>query len=215
MPARHLRHLLDDLEDPFELFPVEEVAGDLAHCVEDAENSRYERLDSYSSVSPKYYADQDVHEIRVIQLLTGSVFVLAQAAIMQTVSIMKRIHELAAEPAWLPSEKFEIMNTAAPIHETSGLSKIAIIDAAANYVKHHYEWPENWVDAKTKTQRSTIDIITTIGLEPDGFHNLETAMQRLGFGADKMKSLPSMLQGWREGLASHVRSQLAKHGTQY
>src|SRR6476646_7492418 len=89
----HMRFLLDRLEDPFEMFPMQSLSRDLARLVDDAEKSRFDRAGPWG-VSPKYHTVEDEHDIEVVQLLIGSGFVLGQAAITQTVSIVKKMHEL-------------------------------------------------------------------------------------------------------------------------
>src|ERR1035438_2103365 len=115
---------------------------------------------------PKYYTVEDEHDIEVAEHFIGSAFVLGQATITQTVSLVKRMHEDAGKPSWIPSEKGKIMDTASPIHVETGLSKIAIINAVANYYKHRYEWWDDWSGPSNRSE--TINIAVQLGLTSTG-----------------------------------------------
>src|SRR5260370_28542819 len=97
-----LHYWLGRLEDPFELFPMQSVARSLAESAKEQEERRFGRSDWYG-VSPKNYTVEDEHDIEVVELLIGSVFVLGQAAITQAVSLVKRMLEVDGEPPWNPA----------------------------------------------------------------------------------------------------------------
>jgi hypothetical protein len=171
--------LLDALEDPFELFPMQSVARELSAIVNKSDQQRFERNGPMGVyVPPMLYSVQDEHDIAVVQLLVGSSFVLGQAAIAQAVSIAVKINELADRPAWLPHGKAALMSTEALVHDGTGLSTIVLIDAVANYVKHHYEWPDDW--AGSSRAQTTIDIVRKLGLEPNDENNLPHAVREFG-----------------------------------
>jgi len=203
--------LLDRLEDPFEMFPMQSVSRNLADLIHRAEESRVERTDPWKSASPKYRTVEDEHDIAVVELLIGSVFVLGQAAITQAVSIVTKICHLAAKPSWLPQGKVALMSAEAATHNKTGLSQIVLIDAVANYFKHHYEWPDDWIGASAK-QQPTIDLVLRLGLSPDGNHNLDTVVLELGMGTRDLTPLAVLVQEWRERLAAYCRDQMNKHG---
>jgi hypothetical protein len=206
----NIRSLLDHLEDPFEMFPMQSVVRSLADVIHAAEKSRFERDDRWKSAAPKYYTVEDEHDISVVGLLIGSAFVLGQAAITQAVSIVTKIYDLAAKPACLPHGKTALMSAEAAKHNKTGLSEIVLIDAVANYFKHHYEWPDDWIGASPK-QQPTIDLVLRLGLSPDGNHNLDTAVRELGMSTRDMTPLPVLVQEWRERLAAYCRDQINKH----
>jgi hypothetical protein len=136
--------------------------------------------------------------------------VLGQAAITQAVSIAAKINDLAERPAWLPQGKAVLMSTEAPVHEGSGLSRIVLIDAVANYFKHHYEWPDEWVGPSRA--QTTIDAVRTLGMEPNNEYNLSRAVQALGMTETDLTPMSATIQVWRQRLATHIRGQLASHG---
>lgn len=115
----------------------------------------------------------------MVELLVGSIFVLGQAAITQAISITNRINrvcEKAGKPPCIPAGKGKIMDIAAPFHKETALSKIAIINAVANYFKHHYEWCDDW--SGPNDSKRTIKIVSELGLTPKGSHNMEHALRR-------------------------------------
>ena len=202
--------LLSTLEDPFNMFPLESVSRQLEGLVVDRDYQISERA-GWWGVSPKYRSVEDEHDLEAVRLLIGSAFVLGQAAITQTVSIVTRFHNLAGDPSWLPNGKTNIMSTEANIHPATGLSEIALIDAVANYFKHHYEWPSDWSGA-AETQQRTIDLVLKLGLIPEVEDNLRVALENLGMSANNMWLMGRIIQEWRERLADSLRKQIQYHG---
>jgi hypothetical protein len=103
------------------------------------------------------------------------------------------------------------MSMEAIIHPATGLSRIALFDAVANYFKHHYEWPSNW-SGPAGAQQRTIDMVLKLGLVPEGEDNLRVALQNLGMNINNMSLMGSEIQEWRERLAKGLRKQLHSHG---
>jgi hypothetical protein len=201
---------IDCPEDPFEMFATQSATRSLGVLVGQREQRRFDRS-GWWGVSPKYYTVEDEHDIEVVEHLIGSAFVLAQATITQAVSIIKRMREDAGSPGWIPRDKWEIMNTAAPPHAETGQSKITIVNVAADYYKHHYEWKdEEWAGPTCKNR--TIATAAAIGLGPSGYHNLEHALSELQIYPDNLVPLAQLVVTWREELADHIRAEGKKHG---
>jgi len=201
---------IDRLEDPFEMFALVHVLGSLGTLADESESSRAERA-GWWGVSPKYYSVQDEHDSEVVEHLIGSAFVLAQTSVTQAVSILKRMHEDARCPVWIPKHKTVVLSTAAPIHAELGISQINIINTAADYYKHRVEWKEEeWVGPTHKNK--TIANAVAIGLGPKGYHNMVNALRELQIHPDNMAPLGSIVGKWRESLADHLRAEGEKHG---
>ena len=132
-------------------------------------------------------------------------------AITQSVAISRRIREIADHPSWLPSGRIEIMELEAPIHIATGLSEVVLVDAVANYFKHHYEWPPDW-SATDRHQRQTIEVVRRLGLSPGASENLYTAVRGLGFTTSELHRLGENLHVWRERLAAFMRREITSHG---
>ena len=201
---------IDRLEDPFEMFAMQSVAFSLGSLIGQQEERRSDRVDGWD-VSSKYYTVEDEDDFEVVEHLIGSAFVLAQVAITQAVSIVKRMHEDAGGPLWIPIGKAEIMRTAAPFHSEIGQSEISIANVAADYYKHRYEWKaEEWAGPTYKNK--TIAAAAAIGLGPTGYHNLEHALRELQIYPDNLAPLAQLVVTWREALADHIRAEGEKHG---
>jgi hypothetical protein len=205
-----ISYLIERLEDPFEMFPMQSVTSSLGGLANKQEQSRFDRAGPWGTPTPKYYTVEDEHDIEVVGHFVGSAFVLGQATITQAVSLVKRMYEDAGKPSWIPSDKGGIMKTAAPIHPKTGLSKITIINAIANYYKHRYEWRDDW--SGPPTSKPTIDIAVQLGLRPKGCHNMENALRELGIYPDNMVPLAQLVVAWREELAEHIRVEGGKNG---
>jgi hypothetical protein len=206
--------LLSRLEDPFEMFPIQSVAARLIDLVRESD----ERIAEHSGwwgVPRKYYSVEQEHHLEMISLLIGSGFVLAQAALTQAAAIAARIRTLTGRPPWLPATRADVLQTAATIHTRARISETVVIDAIANYFKHHYEWPSNWdLQQATKSQQKTIRIVLAVGLEPGNEEsNLQIALGSLGLSStDGMSVLATNIQAWRERLACHLKARLDAHG---
>jgi hypothetical protein len=194
------------MEDPFNLFPLQTVSAQLSKLVDRSESALADRAGWYG-VSSKYRSIEDEHDLEVVQLLAGAAFVLGQAAIVEAISIATKIRELAGDPPWLPRDKSGLMRTAASIHAVTRESKITLINAIANYFKHHYEWPATWTGAPPRQQR-TIDIVRKFGFSPQYEDNIEIALRGFGLAVNDLQPLATTVQSWREGLAEFIRTRL-------
>lgn len=200
-----IRLLIQRLEDPFEMFPMQSVSRYLARTVSDVEEKRLERSDPWGASSP-YPTVEDEHDNEVAQLLIGSVFVLGQAAITQAVSLVKRMHQLAGSSSGIPIAKEDIMALESSIHADTGLNKISLINAVANYFKHRHEWWDDW--SGPESALPTIRAVSQIGLSPTSQHNLEIALRAFDLAPDNMTPLSQLVSEWREKLASHLWARL-------
>ncbi len=203
----HIRFLLDRLEDPFEMFPLQSVSSQLGGLVSESGERQYDRNGPYG-VSDKYRSVEDDHDVAMGQLFIASAFVLGQAAITQAISIVTRVREIAGDPPALPHRKPAIMAIEAPLHHQSGLSKIAIVDAVANYFKHRYEWHDDW--RGPDRAKDTIALVVRLGLKPHDEYNLSRALEYLEISASDMSPMTHLIQEWRERLAGYYRTALGE-----
>ena len=208
--ATSLKYLLENLEDPFCFFPVESVSRSLRQLVEDADEAVLLRMGP-SGVARKYWdvPTELLHEER--GLLIGAGFVLGQAMITQSLSIIKKIRVLAPTTTALPNEKAQILAFHASIDRKSGISHPCIVDLAANYFKHYPEWPEGWITpAGSSLQARTIEGCITIGMSPNSevTDNMFTALHRLGSSDGGAEAIQACIKSWREKLARHLYAAL-------
>lgn len=199
-----LDYWLDRIEDPFETFSMQEVIRSFGKLAEESEQSRFDRAGPWGTPSPKYYSVEDEHNIEVVEHLIGVAFVLGQATITQAVSLVKRMHREANAPDWIPFKKDDIINAASPIHTESGLGKITIVDAVADYYKHRDEWTDqDWAGPDIKNR--TILKAVSLGLGQKGHHNMERALRQLDVFVSDMSPLADLVVKWRSDLAQQIR----------
>ena len=83
------------------------------------------------------------------------------------------------------------------------------VGAAANFYKHRYEWPADWVAPATSQQGRTINLVRSIGMAPcnDLADNLLSAVHVIMAPSDG--GLPDfsrrIVEDWRTRLAAHLR----------
>lgn len=204
--------LLSNLEDPFEIFPLQGVSETLAQSVAASQEALYSNMGPWG-VSRKYWTVKEEHLQAEISLLIGAAFVLGQLALTQSVAIIQRIRRDVYDTTGIPKTKPSILSWNADIHRRTGLSELLIIDACANYFKHQHEWPSDWdVTDGTPFQQRTIVIVRNLGLSPgDIAENLYIALQSLDISTGRIGVMGNKIQAWRERVAEHLRQLLSEN----
>jgi hypothetical protein len=201
--VRNVSWLLEQLEDPFTMFPVESVADTLFEAVDGVEIQKAETMDPWWGVSRKFWSVEEEHYHEKIGLLVGTLFVLGQATITQTISILNELRKHPQAQGVIPEDKTSKLVAHAATEITTNLSKILIINAVSNYFKHVYEWPEQWdIATTTGSQAKTIRIVLQLGMKPrEMTDNLLFAADCLGLRSSNPRALARSIQEWREGWA--------------
>lgn len=139
----------------------------------------------------------------------GAMFVLLQAGITETVSIVNHIYNLHGNEV----NKSSILRLEATI-SASGLSHQETASAAANYFKHRHEWPQNWANAKALPKK-TIDLISKIGMcaSNDLADNLYCAVGAITDRANAIALPTLVVEDWRIKLAARLRADFLSSGT--
>lgn len=204
-PSGNVRWLLDQLENPFTMFPIESVADTLFEAVDEAEMRKADLMGSWE-VARKFWSVDAEHYHEEMGLLVGAIFVLGQAAITQTVSILNALRNHPEMQSVIPKNKTGKLAAHAATETTTKLSKIVIINAVSNYFKHVHEWPEQWSDVPLRgSQSETIGIVLQLGMKPGEMtDNLLLAATQLGLCASNPRALASSIQEWREGWAREL-----------
>jgi hypothetical protein len=209
--AMSISNLLDKLSDPFRSFPVLQVADQLDEHVQES-HQRISDRHGWWGIAEKYLPIQSEHDYEVIECLIGSAFVLAQCAITQSVSICSKIYELANKPVFMPSTKIDILQMQAAIHPETNTSVLLLIDAVANYFKHHHEWPDEWIPGPKQQQNQTIARVVQLGMCQHSRYNLQNALGSLQLSVAGENSIESHVQEWRVNLSKELRKQFLQHG---
>src|SRR5256886_15615579 len=205
--------LLSELEDPFQMVPLQEIAARLNQCIADGRTYLAERA-GWFGVSAKYRTVDEEHTEEMIVNLIGSAFVLAQTSIVQAVAIAIKLHEIAGDPPWMPNCKADIMKIESRIHGETGLSEIVLFNAVANYFKHRHQWSSDWGQQQPvlrERESATIQIVSKLGLSAKAINNLDIALRNLGLA--NVLALGESVQAWRERLAQNLRARLSEHDT--
>lgn len=198
--------LVQELEDELDQFPLSSVIRSHAELTKQALDAWSDRLREIGHPGRKFWD----HPAELIYdeagVLLGAMFVLIQAAITETVSIVKRIYELNGQKI----NKNAVMSLEADLDSRSSLSYVAIANGAANFYKHRFEWPKDWRGAPRQSQ-DTITLIRTLGMSPeqDLADNLLSAVHAIMNSTDSnLADLAGLVvEQWRSRLALQLRGQ--------
>lgn len=200
--------LVEELEDELEQFPLSSVIRSHARLTEQALDAWSDRLRDMGDPGRRYWDHPAELMYDEVGVLLGAMFVLVQAAVTETVSIVKRIYELSGEKI----SKGEVMSLEAELDSKSGLSYVAIANGAANFYKHRFEWPNDWLGSSSKQQEETISLVRSVGMGPgrDLADNLLCAVRAImNTSGGKPQDLAHLVvEEWRARLAGRLREQL-------
>lgn len=204
-----VRWLLSELHDPFVMLPLQSVASSLSAVIANSEESFRAREGGYD-VARKFWdvPMEMLHE--EVGLLIGSAFVLGQATLTQSIAIVGQLHRLSDKHASIPTGKRELLETEAERDPDSNLSRLVIIDTAANFFKHHHEWQSDWHTSPGKgVQTKTISDSCTLGLHGhEVTDNMYIALRGMGVDESGMSKVAITIQDWRERLAQRFSREL-------
>lgn len=201
--------LLEQLADPFAIFPLQDVARSLTASITESSEAFRLRAGPYGVARRYWDVPMEILDEQV-GVAIGSAFVLGQAAIVQAVSIVTQVRKLTHAHTAIPSGKKQILESSSAPSSTPGIGNITVIDTAANYFKHHHEWPANWHEAvSTGVQHHTITNAKLLGMAGhDVTINMYAALDALQIGADKVFTVPMTVHEWRERLAHRISKDL-------
>lgn len=199
--------LLQELEDPFLVFPIQSVGRSIAASLAEADANLVSALRDLPAAR-KYWSVQAEHYFDEIGLLVGAAFVLGQVLISQTVSIVEQLRQAEPSPTDFPPRQ-EWMRRGSPVQIASGLSEVEIVVTSANYFKHYCEWPRDWdkpTAAVSGNVARTIKNARSIGMAPGcRTENLLVSLRALGISVSRVESIADKIQSWREALAVQIR----------
>lgn len=204
-----IRWLLNELHDPFAMFPFQSVARSLFEKAAESRESFCAR-EGPCGVARKFWdvPMELLHE--EIGLLIGSAFVLGQVTLTQSIAIVNQLHQLSGNNTSIPNGKRKLLEMEAPRDATTQMSHLVVIDTAANFFKHHHEWPTDWHLSTTKgvQARTTADARALGFIGHKVTDNMHIALQRMGVEQDRMAAVALILQEWRERLARRFSQEL-------
>lgn len=206
-----VRWLLNELHDPFVMFPLQSVARSLSEVLATSQENFRDREGPYG-VSRKFWdvPMELLHE--EIGLLIGSAFVLGQSTLTQSIAIVNQLHQLSGKNVSIPIRKRELLEMEAKRDSQTQMSHLVIIDTAANFFKHHHEWPAEWHPLTSKgIQAKTIADAYALGFRGHEItDNMQIALHRMGFDESSMSEVAATIQNWRERLTRRFSRELGE-----
>jgi len=150
-----------------------------------------------------------------IEGLLAVAFVIAQTHVTQVVSRTMRVLEaakFAGKPltAFAPSTEVSrdhVLQTASDVVPGTEYTQVQVLDAFANYFKHHEEWRGDWATLKDKKARKTAKVIAAAGAARGFGGNFRAGAEVLGNGSYKNVGVfVSIISAWRSGLVEALEN---------
>lgn len=181
-----------------------------------------ENVTATKNSSMQEYTDAVVdEESTVIESLIGAAFVVCQAQLNGIVSCIIRLNaplkkgaETKAEcrRATLVTTKGNARDILASEEKRlriSGYSRAQVIDAFANYFKHHEGWPASWTTAKGQAKH-TSTVIMAVGAEEASSGNLRIGLRALGIPGYELSVMAKIVGDWAATLINAYEQDLAR-----
>ena len=93
----------------------------------------------------------------------------------------------------------------------SGYTEIQVINALANFFKHHDEWKASWADLKGQ-QKQTADIIAAIGVHEFSTGQFRTGLKALGIDYAELHLLAEAVKNWASAVHRTYENELEQQG---
>lgn len=190
------------------MFPLQSAARSLSEAVTETQEDFRAREGPYGVARKFWDVPMEIHH-EEIGLLIGSAFVLGQVILTQSMAIVGQLHRLSGQHASIPKGKRELLETEAERDPHTNLSRLVIVDTAANFFKHHHEWPSDWHSSPGKgVQAKTIADAYALGFRGHELtDNMYAALRGMAVEESEMSRVATTIQDWRERLAQRF-SQL-------
>jgi hypothetical protein len=176
------------------------------------------------SVDSDFIESVTEEETLAIEEFLGLGFVAAQSFMnsirTELVTVAKVYsHEFGEPMSFAPDPKAGALKYA-PVLPATNCSTIQAINAVANYWKHSEEWPltetqtggrirEAWdLSTRRRNEKSTIEIVTALGLTPNSPGNMRKAAKALGvIEYHDLSPLRQVLTDWAAELLKQARAE--------
>jgi len=205
--ALHIRHIGHDdsetLENVLRMFGTaalhaEQRIGDIA-----------------KSQDGEYVAEVVAEETIFIEDMLGCAFVAAQGYITRIVSRLKSLHKrLKRDGHCLTTtngKKSAMINACSYTVSGTPYTQIRVIDAFANYFKHHEEWPPRWDNAKDQSVL-TVAVIRAVGAAENSSDNCRKGLAALGIHrVFDVYTMSNILVRWHANLTDAYKNELRNY----
>jgi len=144
--------------------------------------------------------------------LLGCAFVAAQSYITRVTSRLEALHKHAKrEGHCLKTTNGSKEGLRKACSNTVGgtpYTEIQVINAFANYFKHHEEWPPKWKNATRRNVQETIRVIQAVGVTKNASDNYRKGLAALGIHrVFDVYTIADILAQWQAKLADAYRQE--------
>jgi hypothetical protein len=155
-------------------------------------------------------------ECAVVENVIGAAFVATQAEITATVSHVMRLHARASAAGHVltasDGRKLGILRLGNSLRPGTPYSDVEVINAFANYFKHHDEWNIPWTTL-TGLSKQTADTITAFGATEGSTGNLRQGIRALGVADNcELVRLSEFIERWRQTIIQRYELELQRIG---
>ncbi|MBA3441015.1 MAG: hypothetical protein H0T92_14210, partial [Pyrinomonadaceae bacterium] len=132
---------------------------------------------------------EDVDEaLEQLESFLGIAFVTAQTYITGTAVDARKLTKSTPKP-----NKHDLLKNFSDVISGTGVTKMKLCDATANYYKHHDEWLD-WTPNPTERRKHTIDVLNGVGITETTTYPCQEAANILwGSNAADLEPLLSIL----------------------
>lgn len=151
-------------------------------------------------------------ECAVVENVIGAAFVASQAELTATISHVMRLHVRASVAGHVlttsDGRKSGILRLGNALRPGVPYSDVEVINAFANYFKHHDEWDIPWTTL-TGQSRQTVDTITAFGATEGSTGNLRQGIRALGVADNReLVRLSESIERWRQTIVQRYETEL-------
>jgi len=162
----------------------------------------------------EYIAELVDEERTEIEVLLGCGFVAAQSEITRIVSRVKWLHDRVKRDGHrltgTTAEKHGMFKAFSPPVGRTAHAQIEVINAFANYFKHHEEWGPKWKKATRKDAKKTIEIVKALGAAENSSDNCRKGLAALGIDqVSEAYTIAKIIARWQGDLLAAYREELA------
>ena len=163
--------------------------------------------DARTSGSEEYRDAVADEESAVIESIIGAAFVVAQTELNSVIAYVGHLHAFAKARGQVlcstDGSKPDIRRFGSPVVGQTRYTRIDLINAFANYFKHHDEWPIPW-----PVKHSTSAMVAAAGAKSGSTGNLRAGLDALGIDRDLLTLLNDDVASWATKIASAYRAEL-------
>jgi len=156
-------------------------------------------------------------ETELIETLAGAAFVVCQthitAVVTNAIGILDSLRSDAPQqPLPLKPDKHALLSSGSPLDSPSQLTRVQVIDAAANYFKHNDEWGPDWSSVRGISARTVANLVA-LGLNQGSTGNLRQVLQVLGITEyDQLQQLAYDVADWAGTIAQVLTTECVARG---